>query len=106
MSAAAAGLAVGLGGRRFFLPVDRVAFVAPLRAQRDSSLVMPRGELPMVDLAGRLGLAPAGTIRCAVAVARGEEYVAFAVESVEIVYEDDDSAAGLEPLDLEPALGR
>jgi hypothetical protein len=106
VSAAAAGLAVGLGGRRFFLPAARVAFVAPLRSQSETSLVMPRGELPMVDLAGRLGLSPAGSFHCAVAVARGEEYVAFAVESVEIVYEDDAPGADLDPLDLESALGR
>jgi len=76
-----------------------VGFVVPLGADAGRSLEMPRGSVPIIDLAGRLGIPPAAPLRCAVAVAHGDDYLAFGVESVDLVYEGDPAVPELLSLD-------
>ena len=90
------GVAIAVGGRRFFLPVDRLAFVAPIRETDGDRLVLERGRLPLLRLAGRLGLAAAGE-KSAVGIDGRRGFYAVAADDVRWV-EDADSAE-LESLD-------
>ena len=89
-------MAIEVGGRKFFLPVGRLAFVAPIRATDGDRLVLERGRLPLLRLAGRLGLASSAE-KNAVGIDGWHGFYAVAAEDVRWV-EDADSA-GLESLD-------
>ena len=75
-----AGLLVRVDGDAYFVPAERVGFVAPVREVRDGCLVMPRGVLPLVDPS-----ADGAPFRStAVAIRAGDGFVALAVDSVEL----------------------
>ncbi|MGH9442075.1 MAG: hypothetical protein ACRD16_07345 [Thermoanaerobaculia bacterium] len=56
MSTGGPGVAFSAGGRVYFLPVERLAFVAPIRETIEEHLVLARGRVPLLPLADRLGL--------------------------------------------------
>jgi hypothetical protein len=97
LSPGRAGVAVEVGGRRFFLPVERLAFVAPIRVTEGDDLVLARGRLPLLRLAGRMGLSVRSEERSAIGIDGRRGFYAVAAEDVRWV-EDADSA-DLEPLD-------
>jgi hypothetical protein len=82
-----AGLVVRIDGAEYFVPAERVGFVAPVRDVRGGRLVMPRGELPLVDPAG----GDPSRRAAAVAIRRGADFVALAVDAADLA---DDAAAG------------
>ena len=92
------GVAIAVGGHRFFLPVERLAFVAPIRATENGHLVLARGRLPLLHLAQRLGLAGGAAERSAVGIEGRRGFYAVAVEDVRWV-EGSEESSGLEPLD-------
>jgi hypothetical protein len=77
-----AGVSIAVGGRRFFLPVERLAFVAPIRETRGGHLVLERGSLPLLRLAERLGLASRGDERRAVGIDGRRGFYAVAADDV------------------------
>ena len=87
-----AGLVVGAAGKTWFIPAERVGFVTPLREIRDGALVMPRGVLPLVVPAPGSG----GARDVAVAIRTGGDFVALAVERVDLA----DSAAAAEAVPI------
>jgi hypothetical protein len=87
-----AGLVVRVGGASYFVPVERVGFVTLVREVRDGCLVMPRGVLPLVDPSAS-GSPARGT---AVAVRTGTDFVALAVDAVELA--DPEAAARAIPI--------
>jgi len=89
---AVAGLVVRVDGDAYFVPAERVGFVAPVREVRDGCLVMPRGVLPLVDASGD----GAPFRSTAVAVRTGSDFGALAVDSVELA----DAAASERALPL------
>ena len=92
-----AGVAIEIGGRSFFLPVERLAFVAPIRVTEDGQLVLARGRLPLLRLAGRLGLENGGAETSAIGIDGRRGFYAVAAEGVRWV--DASDSADLEPLD-------
>ncbi len=82
-----AGLVVRIDGAEYFVPAERVGFVAPVREVRDGRLVLPRGELSLVDPAG----GDPSRRAAAVAIRRGADFVALAVDAVDLA---DPAAAG------------
>ncbi|HET9793543.1 MAG TPA: hypothetical protein VFS34_03695 [Thermoanaerobaculia bacterium] len=76
----AAGLVVRVDGTEYFIPAERVGFVAPVREVREGELVMPRGRLALVDPGRR----DPSTRQAAVAIRRGTDFVALAVDSVDL----------------------
>ena len=86
-----AGLVVRVGGASYFVPADRVGFVARVREVRDGRLVMPRGDLALVDPEGT----DPGRRAAAVAVRQGAGFVAIAVDAVELA--DPERAAQVRP---------
>ncbi len=102
MTGAAAGVVIEIESRRFFLPIERVAFVVPLRGLESGRLVMPRGELPLVDPRPRLGLGAAHQPRNAIAVRGRLGFYALAVGGVEL-RDAGGEADGPLPSRLDPA---
>jgi hypothetical protein len=87
-----AGLIVRVAESAWFIPAERVGFVTPLREIRDGGLVMPRGILPLVDPAPGSG----GARKAAVAIRIGGDFVALAVDRVDLA----DSGAAAEALPI------
>ena len=87
---ATAGLVVRIRDAVYFIPADRVGFVAPGRNVRDGRLVMPRGSLPYVDASGRDATVPP---RSAVAIRMETGYVAVGVDHVDLAGPDAAAAA-------------
>lgn len=102
MTGAATGVVIEIESRRFLLPIERVAFVVPLRGLEGGLLVLPRGRVPLVDPRPRLGLGAAVPPRNAVAVRGRFGFYALAVGGVEL---RDAGAADAEPAPpaLDPA---
>jgi hypothetical protein len=100
LSADTPGIAIGVGGRGYFLPVERIAFVAPIRIVEDGRLVLARGRLPLLDLGKRLGLPHRSEEKSAVGVEGRRGFFAVAAETVRWVEGSQDSS-GLEALDLD-----
>ena len=98
MSGDRPGVAIGVGGRSYFLPVDRLAFVTPIRTVEDGRLVLARGRLPLLDLGARLGVAARGEAKNAVGVEGRRGFFALAAEQVRWI-EGPQESAGLETLD-------
>ncbi len=92
-----AGVAIEVGGRSFFLPVERLAFVAPLRVTEDDQLVLARGRVPLLRLAGRLGLANRAEETSAIGIDGRRGFYAVAAERVRWV--ESSESADLEPLE-------
>ena len=92
-----AGVAIEVGGRSFFLPVERLAFVAPIRETEGGQLILARGRLPLLRLAGRLGLASRVEEKSAIGIDGRRGFYAVAAEDVRWVEPSD--SADLEPLD-------
>jgi len=91
---ATAGLVVRIRGVAYFIPADRVGFVAPGRNVRDGRLVMARGSLPYVDAALR---GDQGPPRSAVAIRMETGFVAFGVDHVDLA--GADAAAATLPIE-------
>ena len=70
------------GGRRFFLPVERLAFVAPIRETQGNLLVLERGSLPLLRLAARLGLTSRSEEKRAVGIDGRRGFYAVAADDV------------------------
>jgi hypothetical protein len=98
----ASGLVLELGSRKYLLPFDRVAFVAPLRKVESGMLVMPRGRLPLVDPRPRLGLPAGEPPRSAVAIRGRLGFFALSVDSVDLFSGAEPDLPELDPLDLVP----
>ncbi len=98
MSPDRAGIAIGVGGHSYFLPVEKLAFVAPIKTVENGRLVLARGRLPLLDLAERLGLARRSEETSAIGVEGRFGFYALAAESVRWVEGPQDSS-GLESLD-------
>lgn len=94
-----AGLVVRILGARYFVPLESVGFVAPIRKVRGGMLVMPKGDLPLA------GPPPSETgATQVVAVRAGSGFVAIAVEAVELA--NSAGARRARPLaELDSALG-
>ena len=75
-----AGLVVRIDGTTYFVPADRVGFVAPVREVRGGRLVMPRGEIAIVDPARK----DPSRRAAAVALRHGAGFVALAVDAVDL----------------------
>ena len=90
---AVAGLVVRIRDAAYFIPADRVGFVAPGRNVRNGRLVMPRGSLPYLDALRGDGAAPA---RSAVAIRMETGFVAVGVDHVDLA--GADAAASALPL--------
>jgi hypothetical protein len=90
---AVAGLLVRIRDAAYFIPVDRVAFVAPGRNVRNGRLVMPRGSLPYVDAFRGDAAAPP---RSAVAIRMEAGFAAIGVDHVDLA--GADAAASALPL--------
>jgi hypothetical protein len=89
-----AGLLVRVDGTDYFVPAERVGFVAPVRDVRNGALVMPRGRLALVDPgAGDPSRRPA-----AIALRSGDDFVALAVDAVDLA--DSASAEGALPISV------
>jgi hypothetical protein len=93
-----AGLVVRIDGTSYFVPADRVGFVARVREVREGRLVMPRGEIALVDPAGT----DPGRRAAAVALRQGAGFVALAVDAVDLA--DPARAAGALPVSAFDAL--
>lgn len=87
---AVAGLVVRIRDAAYFIPVERVGFVAPGRNVRDGRLVMPRGSLPYVDAFRGDAAAPP---RSAVAIRMETGFVAVGVDHVDLAGADAAAAA-------------
>lgn len=87
---ATAGLVVRIRDVAYFIPADRVGFVAPGRNVRDGRLEMPRGSLPFVDASGRDAAAPP---RSAVAIRMETGFIAIGVDHVDLAGADAAAAA-------------
>lgn len=94
MSVRPSGIAVEVERRKFLLPLDRVAFVVPVRNVAAGMLVLPRGTLPLVDPRPRLGLPPTARPQNAVAVKGRLGFYALAVDDVELL---EAVPGGIEP---------
>ena len=87
---AVAGLVVRIRNAAYFIPVERVGFVAPARNVRGGRLVMPRGSIPYVDPgSGRA----AGPPRTAVTFATDRGFVAVGVDRVDLAGREEAAAA-------------
>lgn len=91
---AVAGLVVRIRDVAYFIPADRVGFVAPGRNVRDGRLVMPRGSLRYVDAA-----APGSPVprRSAVVIRAGAGFVAVGVDRVDLA--GAETGASARPID-------
>ena len=94
MTGAATGVVVEIENQKYLLPVERVAFVVPLRGLEGGRLVLPRGRVPLVDPRPRLGLGSVLAPHNAVAVRGRFGFYALAVGGVEL---RDAGAAGAAP---------
>jgi hypothetical protein len=90
---AVAGLLVRIRDAAYFIPADRVGFVAPGRNVRNGRLVMSRGSLPYVDA---FRGDPAASPRSAVAIRMETGFVAIGVDHVDLA--GSDAAASALPL--------
>jgi hypothetical protein len=102
LSARPAGLLLQADGRGYYLPIEAVAFVAPLSEAGATTLVMPRGRMPLIELGRARAQGPRR--RAAVAVETRRGHVAFAVDRVELVEEGADTS-DLSHLDPEEIVG-
>jgi len=96
------GLVVRIRDVSYFIPADRVGFVAPGKNVREGRLEMPRGSLPYVDAA-----APDAPVarKSAVAVRSGTGFVAIGVDHVDLA--GADAAASARPIgEIEDILRR
>jgi hypothetical protein len=75
------GLVVRIRDLAYFIPADRVGFVAPGKNVREGRLEMPRGSLPYVDAGAPDAPVPRKT---AVAVRSGNGFVAIGVDHVDL----------------------
>ncbi len=91
------GIAIAVGNRSYFLPVGRLAFVAPLR-ESGNELVLARGRVPLLRLAERLGLARRKEETRAVGIDGRCGFYAIAAEEVRWL-DGTEESPGLEPLD-------
>jgi len=82
-----AGLVARVDGIEYFVPLDRVGFVAPLREVREGRLLLPLGRLPLIDPAG----GDPSRRAAAIAIRRGPDFVALAVDAVDLA---DAASAG------------
>jgi hypothetical protein len=92
------GVAIAVGGRSYFLPVERLAFVAPIHETENGQLVLARGRLPLLRLAERLGLVNRGAEKSAIGIDGRRGFYAVAAEDVRWVEGAEDST-DLEALD-------
>ena len=98
MNPGRAGVAIAVGGRSYFLPVERLAFVAPIRETEDGHLILARGRLPLLRLAERLGLASRGEETSAIGIDGRRGFYAVAAEDVRWL-DGTEESADIEPLD-------
>lgn len=82
---AVTGLVVRIREVAYFIPVDRVGFVAPGKNVKEGRLEMPRGSLPYVDAAAPDAPMPR---RSAVALRSGAGFVALGVDHVDLAGAD------------------
>ena len=78
---AVTGLVVRIRDVVYFIPADRVGFVAPGKNVREGRLEMPRGSLPYVDAGAPDAPVPRPS---AVAIRTGTGFVAVGVDHVDL----------------------
>jgi hypothetical protein len=92
------GLVVRVDGAEYFVPTERVGFVAPVREVREGRLVLPRGGLPLADAGG----GDPSRRAAAVAIRRGADFIALAVDAVDLA--DPEAAGRAKPLSVFDAI--
>jgi len=87
---AIAGLVVRIRDVAYFIPADRVGFVAPGKNVREGRLEMPRGTLPYVDAGAPDSPVPRKSV---VALRSGTGFVAIGVDHVDLAGAESGASA-------------